>query len=125
MTLDPSDIPNLRAFTVEEVDALIPTLAELVNRQLGLAREIRARLKALSEKVGAEIDGMEQLAPLPDDSEEVARLRRESREKILAYEDGWTDVQDLGAVVKDPRIGLLDFWGLYEGRYVWWCWLYG
>src|SRR4051812_16620381 len=118
MTLDSSDIPNLRLFSVQEVDSLIPTLQELVARQLGIAREIRVRLKALSDKVGREIDGMEQLAPLPDDPEEIARLKRDSRDKILAYEDGWTDVQDLGAVVKDPRIGLLDFWGLYEGRYV-------
>ena len=118
-------MPSIRAFSAEEVDALIPTLQELVARQLGWAREINALLKAVQQKVGKEVTGMEQLQPVADDDADLAQLKTKSAEAIVQYENGWTDVQALGAVVKDPRAGVLDFWGLHEGRFVWLCWLYG
>jgi hypothetical protein len=31
----------------------------------------------------------------------------------------------MGAVVKDPRKGLIDFYGRVEGQLVWLCWQYG
>ena len=31
----------------------------------------------------------------------------------------------MGAVVKDPRRGLLDFYGRVDGKLVWLCWQYG
>jgi len=47
------------------------------------------------------------------------------RERVRRYEAGWDEVQQLGCVVKDPRIGLVDFYGRIEGRTVWLCWRYG
>ena len=49
----------------------------------------------------------------------------ELRDRIACYQEGWQRVQELGAVVKDPQIGLLDFYGRIEGRLVWLCWRYG
>ena len=52
-------------------------------------------------------------------------LKRELVTKIGAYQEGWGEVEKLGAVVKDPRIGLVDFYGHVEGKTVWLCWKYG
>jgi hypothetical protein len=52
-------------------------------------------------------------------------MKTELRRRIAHYEDGWRHVQELGAVVKDPQIGLVDFYGRIEGRLVWLCWRYG
>jgi hypothetical protein len=38
---------------------------------------------------------------------------------------GWREVEDLGAVIKDPREGLVDFYGRVDGKLVWFCWKYG
>jgi hypothetical protein len=46
-------------------------------------------------------------------------------ERIAAYEEGWREVTSLGAVVKDVRTGLVDFYGHLDGRTVWLCWRYG
>jgi hypothetical protein len=46
-------------------------------------------------------------------------------ERIAAYEEGWSEVTSLGAVVKDVRTGLVDFYGRLDGRTVWLCWRYG
>jgi hypothetical protein len=52
----------------------------------------------------------------------VARRKRVIAEKARAWEDGWAAVERLGALVKDPRIGLIDFFGRVEGRVVFLCW---
>jgi hypothetical protein len=31
----------------------------------------------------------------------------------------------MGAVIKDPQIGLIDFYGRVDGNVVWLCWKYG
>ena len=47
------------------------------------------------------------------------------RRRVGRYEEGWTQVRELGGVVKDPQIGLVDFYGRIDGRVVWLCWRYG
>ena len=111
-----------RIFTIEEVDALIPSLNELLGRQFVAQKEIEARLTELARLTGSLPQSLD---PKPDDASEVERIKRDLREQIKTYEDGWQAVQALGAVVKDPQIGLLDFYGRIEGRLVWLCWRYG
>jgi hypothetical protein len=121
----PDELTGLRVFTTEEVDALIPTLSALVSRQMGFASDIRSLLEQLKARTQVEVSSMEGLDIGERDSAEVISLKHQAREAIMRYEDGWAEVQELGAVVKDPRVGWLDFWGQHEGRYVWLCWLYG
>jgi hypothetical protein len=111
-----------RVFTIEEVDALIPTLAHLVGEQLEQQSEIEERLAELTRLSG----GLPRsLDDDPDESRESAHLKAELRELIARYENGWRRVSDLGAVIKDPQVGLVDFYGHIEGRLVWLCWKYG
>jgi hypothetical protein len=121
----PEELTGLRVFTTEEVDALIPTLSALVSRQMGFAAEIRTLLDDIKARTQIEVSSMEGLDVRGGDAQEVVSLKHQAREAIMRYEDGWVEVQELGAVVKDPRVGWLDFRGQHEGRYVWLCWLYG
>jgi hypothetical protein len=111
-----------RVFTIEEVNGLIPRLAELVAQQLLQQSDIERRLAELSRLTGTVPSSLE---PDHADASEIARIKDELRERIARYQQGWQRVQDLGAVVKDPQIGLLDFYGRIEGRLVWLCWRYG
>ena len=111
-----------RVFTIHEVDSLIPTLSDLVGRQLARQSEIERELAELARVLGSVPRSLEDHA---DDAPEGARLKRELRDRIARYEDGWRQVQQLGAVVKDPQIGLLDFYGRVDGKLVWLCWRYG
>ena len=38
---------------------------------------------------------------------------------------GGARFEQLGAVIKEPRQGLVDFYGRVDGRLVWLCWKYG
>lgn len=111
-----------RVFTPAEIDALIPRLTELVAEQLRRQSVVEETLAELARFAGGLPSTIE---PMDDDTPEVARLKLELSSKIRAYDDGWREVQTLGAVVKDPQIGLLDFYGNVDGRLVWLCWRYG
>ena len=52
-------------------------------------------------------------------------LKRELVAALAAYDAGWQAVEAMGAVLKDPRVGLLDFYGEVDGKLVWLCWRYG
>jgi len=109
-------------FTIEAANALLPTLSALVTRQFGRRTEIEERLKSLSALVG---EVPNDLTPQDTDADHVREMKRDLVQRISEYQDGWRDVEALGAVVKDPRVGLLDFFGEVDGHAVWLCWKYG
>jgi hypothetical protein len=114
--------PGGRLFSIAEVNALIPSLSALVETQLREQSEIEQGLAELMQCTGK---ASRTLANNPEDPGDVARLKHDLRDRVRRYEARWVEVQNLGGVVKDPRIGLVDFYGKIEGRTVWLCWRYG
>jgi hypothetical protein len=115
----PGGIP---VFTLEAVNALVPRLNAICAEQLLRRSEIEARLKDLEGAIG---QAPESLAVQPSDSADVRKMKQELSERIEEYQKGWTPLEEMGAVLKDPRIGLVDFYGRVEGKLVWLCWKYG
>jgi hypothetical protein len=115
-------MPDAPVFSLESVNALVPRLNALLGEQMGRRGLIEAKLAALSTLLG---DTPEVLDPVDGDTAEMARLRGETRELVLEYQAGWEELEGMGAVVKDPRRGLLDFYGHVDGQLVWLCWQYG
>jgi len=118
----PAAMPQPRLFTLEEANALVPTLHRLVGRQMLRQAEIEDRLRQLKRAAGPDLHDLE---IAEDDTVEIRQLKTDLMERIAAYEEGWQEVSSLGAVVKDTRTGLVDFYGHLEGRTVWLCWRYG
>jgi hypothetical protein len=111
-----------QVFTLEAVNAMIPRLRAIVAEQLTRRSAIEATLKSLSELVGEVPD--EITPPSSSDPEPVRELKHDLIQRIADYQEGWQEVERMGAVLKDPRVGLLDFYGRVEGRLVWLCWKY-
>ncbi len=111
-----------QVFTLEAVNAMIPRISEVVGDQLGRRSAIEKKLFALAELLGEVPD---EITPIDGDSSKVRELKLDLIDCIAAYQDGWRDVEAFGAIVKDTRIGLLDFYGRVEGKLVWLCWKYG
>ncbi len=111
-----------RVFSIAELNALIPTLTQLVADQLLEQSTIEQGLGELTRLTGASPKSLE---PADGDSPEVERRKRELRQRVSRYEAGWRRVQGMGGVIKDARAGLVDFYGRIEGKLVWLCWRYG
>ena len=111
-----------QVFTIEAVNALVPRLNELVGRQLDRRTYIESRLRELSTITG---EVPEAIVLEGNDTKQVGELKRDLIVRIEEYQAGWREVEDLGAVLKDPRMGLVDFYGNVEGKLVWLCWKYG
>jgi hypothetical protein len=127
-------VSNPRIWTVEEANSMLPRLSSLIGRQLAAGAEIERGWRRLVGLLGPGRSGVEEgasgraeqlLLRARSSGPEARALERQLSEKIAAYEAGWREVQDLGVAVKDPRIGLCDFYGRVDGRLVWLCWRYG
>ena len=113
--------PN-NVFTLEAVNALVPRLQSLMAVQMGRRVDIEGRLGELAKRVGAV---PQTIAVEEGDAPEVRTLKGALIERVRKYQDAWQELEDMGAVLKDPRTGLVDFYGQVDGKLVWLCWRYG
>ncbi len=109
-------------FSIEAVNALLPRLTALVGAQMRKRAEIEERLEQLTAQLGA---APESLAVDAGDPLWLREQKKSLAEEMETYRLGWGEVESMGAVLKDPRVGLLDFYGRVDGKLVWLCWKYG
>jgi hypothetical protein len=109
-------------FTLEAVNALLPRLRALMEAQMGRRTEIEQRLERLAKLLGQVPDTIQfdERDPL-----QVRELKRDLVARIDSYQSAWREVEEMGAVLKDARAGLVDFYGQVDGKAVWLCWKYG
>lgn len=110
-----------RYFTPEEVEALIPALAENMERVMTAhqdASELRDRLRAEQHRIAAVGGGVIDQAAWRRDTERLEQLTRQAQE-------GLNKIVELGGVPKDLELGLVDFPHLRDGGVVNLCWKYG
>ena len=110
-----------RIFTLEEANELVPTL----ELEFGRVARLREELKLLVEALGgadASVDILQNgAAPPPGQETEAARLRAVADEIGAAVQR----VSELGCLVKDLDLGLVDFYAMMENRPVLLCWQFG
>ncbi len=118
-----------RIFSIEEANAIVPKLQELVRQQLDLGDEIERLVTQVFAKLTPRPPGpgteVIDITVYPGDSADVRKLKQQLAQHVERYRDGWSEVEQLGVVVKDPRSGLLDLYGRIDDRLVWLCWQYG
>jgi hypothetical protein len=113
---------NLRYFTVEQANSLLPSL-ELRFTQV---MQLRGQLRTIYQQ----LEGAGE-PPTPDslmrrDGEpHLLTLRGNFRALAEALAEEVSAIEELGVAIKDLDIGLCDFLGEREGRDVWLCWRLG
>jgi hypothetical protein len=110
-----------RLFTPDEVDALIPRLADIVGRArehhrqaTGLQQHLHEEQERIRSSGGGLIDQRDWKAK----AERLDGLAIEVREALSA-------IGELGGVTKDLEMGLVDFPGRVGDETVNLCWKYG
>jgi hypothetical protein len=110
-----------RYFSPEEVEALIPTLTELmegVRSAQARAAEARERLQAEQHRLTVAGGGVLDRAAWDDATRTLAR-------ETARIERAVARIGALGGVIKDVASGLVDFAHLRDGRVVNLCWKLG
>jgi len=110
-----------QVYSLEEVNSLVPELTRVVGEQLDMRSRIEVLLDTLAESTHKRGD----VTPRKGDSADVRTQKREVARRIDEYHQGWGRVEALGGVLKDPREGLVDFYGRVHGQHVWLCWKFG
>jgi hypothetical protein len=112
---------EMKTFTLDEAQALLPVLEALLKRAIEgkkAAESIEGRLQELSRKIflsgGLLVD--------------IARVRRQRaalESHIQAAKDSIAEIDAIGVQVKDLESGLLDFPCQVDGGIVLLCWKLG
>jgi hypothetical protein len=109
-------------FTLEAVNALLPRVRALMEVQMGRRTEIEGALEQLAKLLGSVPQSIQ---IQEDDPAPVRTLKETLVERVERYQAAWAELEKMGAVLKDPRRGLVDFYGQVDGKAVWLCWRYG
>ena len=109
-----------RVFTLEEANALLeqirPLTQELVDRRRALA-EARSARRRIAAQVAGNGGGI--------DPRTAAELDERVAEELKGLARCVNAIHGLGAIVKDPDEGLVDFPALRGDQHVYLCWRLG
>jgi hypothetical protein len=104
---------STRFFTLEEANALLPRLEDIIGEMLAARQRIldkQEELWPVLEKASRN-GGSQSAGAVVSEFETVRRSVRA--------------IEDMGVTLKDVNTGLLDFLTIRDGREVYLCWRYG
>ncbi len=110
-----------RFFTVEEANALVPAL----EIEFGRIAQVRSELAPLIRALGGAdvaVSVLQETKPAPPGREAEAQRLRELAAQITAAVER---VNELGCLVKDIEMGLVDFNALKDDEPIFLCWQFG
>lgn len=113
--------PLSKYFTLWEAESLLEQLKEPLQQAVALKTE----LDALEGKIQSEAHRVALAGGVLLDQAQAVRdrLRRDALARRL--QETVESLQEHGCLVKDLKLGLLDFPTLYRGREVYLCWMLG
>ena len=110
-----------RYFAPKDVERLIPRLADTMRR----VREAQATGRDAQQWLAAEQERITVSGGRVVDQAAWRVRRARLEESTRAMRTGLEEIRELGGVIKDLELGLVDFLHLREGREVNLCWRYG
>lgn len=113
---------NKKYFTIEEANELIPTLEYKMPRLLQMKRDIATFVTMLTKK-GIKV---EELFAMTDTQDDELLSYKEKLDRLSSVlHAAMAEIQELGCLVKDMDLGLIDFYGMHNGEEVFYCWQMG
>lgn len=106
-----------QSYTVEQANRTLPLVRRIVEDVVATHQRWRERILELDLLASAV------RADAPD--ARATELEREAQQLARDIDAFEAELQQLGIVLKDRRLGLVDFPAEVEGRQVWLCWRLG
>jgi hypothetical protein len=115
---DPSDADS-RLFSVDEANELLPRIRRILQH----LQEGRQRLLEAEAQLAERFHGGPRANGHASRDSEMSRLTRASEDARAQINAAATAIHELGAELKDPERGMVDFRTMRDGRVVYLCWL--
>lgn len=112
-----------KSFSVEEANQLLPRVRPLVEQLQALHASVLKTNQQLDEAVRKLAQGNGY--PIRDIRTQIADLTRHQLQLVEAFQSALQQLEDLGGVLKDLQMGLVDFYSLREEEVVFLCWRAG
>ncbi len=112
-----------KSFTVSEANALLPTVRPLLEQLQALQQSIITTNHELDE-MGTKLAGGNGY-PIRAIKDKVKTLTKQQLRLIESFQDSLKRLEDIGCLVKDVGLGLLDFYSSRNGEPVLLCWKLG
>ena len=116
-------------FTVEQANRTLPLVRRIVEdvvREHRRWQEKILELELVASTAAAPAAPVAPDTPLPTPTDErAAALERDAMAIAREIDVFERELEELGIVLKDRRLGLIDFPGELDGRRVWLCWRLG
>lgn len=106
-----------RVFDIGEADALIPRLEFFIGKIQTCARCLREEVGALAAERGTAVEELS----MP----QILRLRPRLHAVVEEINRYVGEIEDLGGVLKDLELGLVDLPATIGGERAYLCWQYG
>ena len=112
-----------KTFTVAEANALLPQVIPLIEQLQGIHRSIQHTAQQLDEAVAKLSGGNGH--PIQSLKERIQEITSHQLTLVEAFQSALAQLQELGGVLKDVDLGLVDFHGLRNGEVMFLCWKMG
>jgi hypothetical protein len=110
-------------FTVDEANQTLPLVRAIVSDIVELAGTVDDRRERLDRfRQGASVSNSDEQNPYDEEREQ---FEEELKQDIARLQEFAEELSKLGAELKDPRTGLVDFPMKLDGREVLLCWRHG
>jgi len=110
-----------KRFTLEQARALLPTLGGLLREAL----EAKESFDEMERSIQQFAERVMSMGGMVVDREQVLERRRRRESSARRLKNAIEAVQELGCVIKDLDIGLVDFPTTFRGVEVYLCWKLG
>lgn len=110
-----ADADRVRLFTIAEASALLPELRprlEMLKRGKHELKALHETLRGISPDMRSNGSGLQ-----------ARQLEEGAAELVARMSVALVEIEELGVVVKDLDLGLVDFPALRDGRVVFLCWM--
>lgn len=109
-------------FTLEEANALIPSLEYKIPKLLQIKKELAEFVSQL-EKSGTNVEKL--LAANTTEDEDLTETKSKLDKLGKVLNAAIVDIQSYGCIIKDMDLGLIDFRALIEDEEIDFCWQLG
>jgi hypothetical protein len=114
----------MRNFTLDEVNACVPSLMAIFTRVFKMRGQLRALYRKLEDS-GFAPDGDDFEPAVPGAPEEVVRDRTLFKGMVELLRSEVASILDLGCMIKDLDVGLVDWYAESDDEPVLLCWKFG